>query len=93
MPCWTSARAKIGRSFEVRLCSPRAAVSIRWEIVFALKTQGDRQFYTWVLPAKLCELAVAELTLVDEIAKRKVGELDPIRTAGEARGAGSDKGN
>jgi hypothetical protein len=43
----------------------------------------------WVLLAKLGELAVAELALVDEIAKRPVGELDPIRTAGKARRTGS----
>jgi hypothetical protein len=42
-----------------------------------------------VLLAKLGGLAVAELALVDEIAKRQVGELDPIRTAGKARRTGS----
>jgi hypothetical protein len=46
-----------------------------------------------VLLAKLGELAVGELPLVDEIAKRSFGELDPVRTAGKARRAGSDKRN
>jgi hypothetical protein len=49
--------------------------------VLALQTASDRQFYTRVLLAKLGELAVGELPLVDEIAKRSFGELDPVRTA------------
>jgi hypothetical protein len=46
-----------------------------------------------VLQVKLGELAVSELAVVDEIAKRPVGELNPIRTASKARSAGSDKRN
>ena len=59
----------------------------------ALQTESDRQFYTRVLLAQLGELAVGELALVDEIAQRAVGELNPIRTAGKPRPSGSDKRN
>ena len=37
-----------------------------------------------MLLAKLRELAVGELTLVDEIAERPIGEVIPIRTARNA---------
>jgi hypothetical protein len=87
-------------SFGQRLVEPAAlrvgvapiwikdGVKFDWEIVLALQTASDRQFYTRVLLAKLGELAVGELPLVDEIAKRSFGEPDPVRTAGKARRAG-----
>ena len=41
------------------------------ELMLALKAEGDRQFHTRMLLAKLGELAVSELcVLLDEIAKR-----------------------
>lgn len=59
-------------------------VELDREIVFALQTECDRQFYTRMLLAKLVQLTVGQLALVDEIAERPVGEFSPIRTTGKA---------
>ena len=87
--------------YEVTVLSDRTPEQIRAGRVmssqcmfdWALQTERDRQFHARLLLAELSELAVAEFALVDEIAKRSFGELDPVRTAGKARRAGSDKRN
>jgi hypothetical protein len=59
----------------------------------ASRNLRDRAQRVFAPPQKLGELAMAELALVDEIAKRSVSELNPIRTARKARRARSDKRN
>jgi hypothetical protein len=61
--------------------------------VLSLKPPGNRQLHARIEIANLGKLAMAEFSLIHEKTERTVCEFRPVRTAGDPRGPGANKGN